>query len=175
MAWPPLETRFWNKVHLTGPDECWVWKGATTGSFGTPNARGIFATSPRTKEMAHRVSWTWTHGPIPNGLFVCHKCDNPMCVNPKHLFLGTAADNYNDARRKGRARIGACKGEDHGRAVLSWEQVQEIRNAYTLGRTHKSLAIEFGVSKSQIGNVVNGTSWRFPRGKTVEKVEPNGQ
>lgn len=90
----PLEIKFWKKVDRRGPDECWKWTGAINqagyGAFGNNHA--------------HRTSYEITYGPIPDGLFILHKCDNPPCVNPNHLFVGTHQDNMRDMISKGRAR-----------------------------------------------------------------------
>lgn len=100
--WPsrPLEDRFWEKVDkTTNPDGCWVWTGAVTA----PGQHGrIWVASEGRKVIASRVSWEMHFGPIPAGHEVCHTCDNPPCVYPGHLFLGTHRVNMQDASAKGR-------------------------------------------------------------------------
>lgn len=96
--------RFWSKVAVKELDECWEWQaGKAGGGYGTFRVH-------HKMWQAHRVAWALTYGPIPKGLFVCHRCDNPGCCNPYHLFLGTNADNLRDAAKKG--RIGKLTKDD---------------------------------------------------------------
>lgn len=100
----PISERFWNKVERNEANTCWLWTGGTGR-----NGYGVFTTGTKRDgsirhHVASRFSWELHHGPIPDGLYVCHSCDNPTCVNPAHLWLGTQQDNIMDMRQKGRAR-----------------------------------------------------------------------
>ena len=101
----PMHERFWSKVRVTA--RCWWWEG-----FCEPDGYGLVGLfSSLMITRAHRAAWLLTNGPIPAGLHVLHRCDNPPCVNPDHLFLGTHGDNMRDARLKGRLRRPAKKGQ----------------------------------------------------------------
>jgi hypothetical protein len=113
----PLPDRVWEKVLKT--DGCWLWMGSyTNGGYGQVAGP---ASSGKTMLLVHRVVWELLHGPIPDGLVVCHHCDNPPCCNPRHLFLGTHQDNTLDMVRKGRAG-GNSLPDDERRARLEWLQ-----------------------------------------------------
>lgn len=92
----PLADLFWHLVDKRGPDDCWPWQGSLYVGYGR------IKDGQRGRVGAHRVSWELHHGPIPDGLWVLHRCDNPPCVNPAHLFLGTPGDNVRDMHAKGR-------------------------------------------------------------------------
>lgn len=146
----PLAERFWRLV--AKGDGCWTWLGTKTcGGYGKIHVSGE-ARQSRRSAWAHRVSWELANGPIPGGLFVCHQCDNPSCVRPDHLFLGTNDDNMQDAKRKGRN----AKGERHGMAKLSDEDVREIRRRSAAGDTAAALGARFGVHPPAISRVLTG-------------------
>ena len=110
------------------------------------------------KFLAHRLAWQFTHGSIPEGLCVCHHCDNPGCVNPHHLFLGTRTDNMQDAVRKG--RIAHQTGEAHGMSKLTENEVLEIRGLLAEGkRSGEDIGAKFGVSRQTVFKIKTGKVW----------------
>lgn len=148
----PLLERFLEKVDKT--ETCWIWKGCINRKgYGEINPGG--RSSAR---RAHRIAYELFVGPIPKGLLVCHKCDNRACVNPEHLFLGTAADNTKDMVAKGRAK--GSPGESHRSAKLTAVQVKDIRERAQRGELQKILAKEYGVNRDEISRIVNRKRWR---------------
>jgi hypothetical protein len=150
-----LAQRFWQRVRAAGPDECWDWTGYVIhyGQIGLGGRHGK-------RVYAHRASWMIHHGEIPNGLHVLHKCDNGRCTNPRHLFLGTPADNHKDCAQKGRASLPpVLRGNDHPRngRKLSDKQVIEIRGSNEQTRI---LAARYGMSRSGIKYIRSGRNWR---------------
>jgi hypothetical protein len=157
MAW------FWTKVQKADGDGCWEWRGNIT-CRGYGRLR-LTVSHGRAMILAHRVSWVAESGKIPDGLFVCHRCDNPACVRPSHLFLGTQTDNMGDAARKGRYALqvapGMACGERNSHAKLTWVQVREIHRRYAAGETDKhALGREYDVTDTSIRFIVNGTQWK---------------
>jgi hypothetical protein len=147
--------RFWSKVDRRGPDDCWEWQGARDR-----DGYGQIMVNYRRKR-AHRLAWEIVAGPIPAGMFVCHHCDNPPCVNFAHLFLGTVDDNNRDMRDKGRDYTPDARfGEDHYRAKLTAEKVLEIRARVAAGEMQIDLAPEYGILESTISKVVNRQTWK---------------
>ena len=146
----PLAERFWEKVEVGGQDECWTWLASTKqGGYGK-----IMGDDGRFY-LAHRVAYEMLIGDIPAGLLLCHRCDNPACVNPAHMFIGTQADNLKDMRSKGRGNP-PC-GTRHPRARLTEQLVTQIRSDL---RSHRQLAKVLGISKSAIGMAKAGVTWK---------------
>lgn len=144
--------RFWSKVELRGPEECWLWTdGKSLKGYGSMNMGGKTS-------QAHRVVWMLTHGSIPTGLLVCHRCDNPPCCNPRHLFVGSSADNTHDMVAKG--RLYTPRGEENGLAKLTAAKVREARALHAAGVGLSELARRLGVDRSNISRAVNRKSWR---------------
>jgi len=149
----PLKQRFWTKVKKT--EYCWLWTaGVNTYGYGKIGLGG----RKRGSTHAHRVSWMLHNSKIPKGIFVLHKCDNPLCVNPKHLFLGTAKDNIQDAIKKGRF---CSKGEKNPMAKLTWKKVSSIRRMYKTGNyLCKDLAKIFHINPTTIYLIVTNKQWK---------------
>lgn len=169
--------RFWPKVNKT-PD-CWEWTACVGRRYG------LFFNGKKLMP-AHRFAWEITNGPIPEGIFVCHHCDNPLCIRPDHLFLGTHSENMADRNAKGRQASGErhvsvthpevlmrgdwhyartqperlARGEGHGMTSLTEDQVREIRARYGTGPSYAALAAEYGVDKGTISNVVRRKTWK---------------
>lgn len=164
----PLNERFWAKVAIGAEDECWPWSGAAA-AHGYGHVWG-----EKNKNVgAHRVSWELHNGPIPDGLDVLHRCDNPPCVNPAHLFLGTATDNGRDMVSKGRANT--PRGDVHGsrtkperrpRGEASWnarlndDLVRFVRQRYAEGGiSMRQLGARVGLHHGTIGQLVRRERW----------------
>ena len=107
---------------------------------------------------AHRLAYIEANGPIPEGMCVLHRCDNPPCVNPDHLWLGTFADNNRDRSEKGRGAD--VRGEKNPQAKVTWAVVLEMREKWAAGISPKELAAEYGLSRCNVSKIVNRSIWR---------------
>ncbi len=168
-----IADRFWSKVKKGRGKACWEWTASRVKfGYGQLACKGLSA-QPL---LAHRVSWELAYGPIPPGKHVLHRCDNPPCVRPDHLFLGDQRVNTEDRDRKGRVASGAAngavtkpernpfvrnggsglKGERHPMAKLSDKQVRRIRRRWAAGvyATRVEIALEFGVSPTHVGRIL---------------------
>ena len=134
---------FWSKVNKKGEDECWIWKGIVDN-----NLYGIFNYNGITYKV-HRLIYEITYGKFSDSLFILHNCDNPSCVNPKHLRLGTHIDNMNDMSIRGRIGFG------HGEKVLDGNMILFIHEMFYKGKTKSEIANELGYNKRQIDSVFN--------------------
>jgi len=167
-----LLERFMSRVDTSG--DCWEWTaGRQEAGYGYFDVAGH-------RYRAHRVAYELAVGPIPEGMFVCHRCDNPPCVRPSHLFLGSQLDNVADARAKGRlsptifdgtlprlmlAAKAAhpeswARGERVNTAKLTADQVREIRRRVSAGASQSAVARQFGVGHTNVNHIVRGLSWR---------------
>ena len=149
VTWVPLRERFLMQCDRNNDAVCWEWTGRKSNA-----GYGQIKDNYRTRH-AHRVSYELYKGPIPKGLFVCHKCDNPGCVNPDHLFLGTPQINARDAARKGRSDGFKRLGTAHPLGTLTDDQIKEIRRLAET-TTGKEIAARFGISRGYVSQIING-------------------
>ena len=176
---PEAVTRFWSYVlKQSGDDACWLWQASCTSA-----GYGQFVDKQK-HFLAHRIAWQLTHGPVPvgedyHGTCVLHRCDNPRCVRPDHLFLGSNLDNIRDMYAKNRQPKGeemwllSPRGEHVGSSKLNNSEVRAIRalnreyggsgwgRGYSGGLTRKQLASVYNVGQATISNVILRKRWRF--------------
>ncbi len=142
--------RFWDKVEVRGPDDCWDWTSATNRL-----GYGVFGIRRDKVYLAPRVCYSIKHSD-PADQCVCHTCDNPRCVNPAHLWLGSKGDNNRDMYQKGRAVNRPLTGEDHQNAKLTERDVRQILKS---DEFHRILAKRYGVDRTTIGKIKSGKRW----------------
>lgn len=146
------ESRFWSQVEIGGPDDCWPWIGAAESRDG----RGRWWYPGRQTVFAYQAAYLMKVGGIPTGLCVCHKCDNPTCVNPAHLFLGTTAENTLDAVAKQRHSF----GDDHYCRKLSSSDIPRIRALLADGWNDSEISRSYGVDPATIRGIRIGKTWK---------------
>ena len=151
MGHKPLRTRFYEKLKPGAPDECWPWPGGRLAS-----GYGLIRDSGRCL-LAHRLSWKYHNGrSVPDGMVVLHACDNPCCVNPAHLSIGTKADNSADMRVKERQ----ARGTRVANAKLTEDVVREIRRLRASGDSSLVLAKKFGIGRTYVDAIVGSRRWQ---------------
>lgn len=170
-----IEERFWAKVDKpVDPNGCWVWMSSKRGKGYGSFRLGKHPNGTRHVESSHRLAWIFVRGPIPYGMCVLHKCDNPPCCNPDHLFLGSVAENNRDRNRKGRsARLlgddnpsrqkpeRLLRGLEHPRpcAKITPEIVTDIRSRYSSGETQLSIARIYSIHQVHVSRIIRGVRW----------------
>jgi|SRR3990172_10485598 len=153
--------RFWGKAQKT--DQCWLWTGATKTEINLNYGQFYFKGK---RLAAHRLAWELTFGRIPSSLCVLHSCDNPICVNPTHLFLGTREDNVADRHKKARDSRGArhssaCIKKKSNVKLLDSDILEIRRLCASRGLTHKEIADQFGIHKSTVSKIHLRTAWAY--------------
>ena len=143
-----IPCRFWSKVNIVF-NSCWEWQAGRQHEYAEFRIKGFV-------HRAHRIAYKLTCGKIPNGKCVLHKCDNPICVNPSHLFLGTRATNNRDKMEKGRS----ARGEKSWSAKLTEKEVIKIREYIKQGHSLKGLAKIFNVHPATISNIKAKYTWK---------------
>lgn len=147
------KARFRDAVPSRPANGCWEWQGPKSRGYGVMSVGG-----KNTK--AHRYSYEVHNGPIPDGLMVLHACDNPGCVNPRHLRVGTARDNARDAVSRGRTRVPLLRGERCGKSKLTAQQVDEIRELRRQGLTLKKIGARYNTHFSNVSVIARGKTWK---------------
>lgn len=162
----PLADRLEANTYHDAMTGCWLYAGNSTNGYPLVFVHGK-------RRTVHRAAWELLRGPIPVGMFVCHRCDTPACWNPDHLFLGSPAENFHDMRRKGRANAPPRRlGSASRHAKLIESDIPVICADYERGQTTRQIAAEYGVSLRTIGDVLNGRGWKHvPVARPLAAVE----
>ena len=146
--------RFWSKVDMRGPDECWEWQASRNS-----NGYGKFKIASYQLVTASRVALIGTRQDEPDGLHVLHRCDNPPCCNPHHLYFGTVQQNIEDKVSRGRARSGDQSGASNGAAKLTEDQVSLVVHRLEAGWDNKQIAADLPVTHSMVSLIRRGLMW----------------
>lgn len=147
------EARFWSKVAIGDPQDCWDWQTSLDKGYGR------FKIASYIQVRAHRISWALHHRHDPAHLIIRHKCDRPRCCNPFHLEIGTHADNANDKVERGRWRGGDHAGEANPRAKLEEAHLEQIISGFRRGLSNKAIAHNLPVDHALISRIRVGRSW----------------
>lgn len=151
-----IEKTFLRHLQVAAPDKCWEWQGPkANGGYGDCIC-GSADMGNLQRERAHRVSFRLFRGPIPDDLLVCHKCDNPLCINPKHLFLGTCKENGEDAAAKGRCP----RGQKHHAHKLTENEVRLIRKLHMQGWSYSQIKEQVPVNVQAIAKICRRERWK---------------
>ena len=153
-------SRFWEKIDMHGPDDCWLWQAHCTAQGYGVIMVGSRKDGTRRTVRAHRLAYELAVGPILAGLCVLHNCDNPTCVNPSHLYAGTQRDNMRDCYARGRQGE-RPRGENHGRAKLTDEDVLAIR---TDSRTQVVISADYDIGPAEVGRIKRRKTWAHVQG-----------
>lgn len=153
-----IKERLMKNIKLNPYSDCWEWQGSKRCGYGR-TIIGSRKDGSRKSISAHRLSYQIYVGEIPEGYEICHKCDNPSCINPDHLFAGTRQDNIDDRERKHRNVVKI--GEEQPRSKLTKKAVKDARHDHIVnGVSFMALARKYGVSKKTIQNAINGVTWK---------------
>lgn len=143
----PLSERFWEKVKIAGPNDCWLWMAGTQR-----NGYGNVVFDNKFRSVAHRAAWLLTYGSLPKNKNILHKCDVRNCVNPRHLWVGTQKDNMRDMVAKGRS-------SPEKRSHLTVEDVKKIRLARKKGELPASIAKKYRLNVTHVSQIISGHRW----------------
>ncbi len=143
---------FWSRVELREPNQCWHWRGGCDKGYGRFYSRHLGG-----YVRAHRAAWILTHGPLSAGIVVCHDCDTPACVNPKHLFIGSSKDNVDDAMAKGRMKN--YRGEKHINSKLTRFEVVEVRRLCAAKVDQRLIGRMFRIGQATVSDIYKRRSW----------------
>lgn len=149
---------FWSKIKFGEPNECWEWQAYRSKKMGYGRWKSMYKSDKRKFTMAHIISYESVFGDIPKGLLCLHKCDNPCCCNPNHLFAGTHQDNSNDKIKKNRHTI--LNGSKNGNSKLLENDVFMIKLRLSKGESQAAIARSFSVTKENIWCIDRGYTWK---------------